>query len=570
MSYNRIMLADHDYDNPMWDYMSGFLPRRLKNLLKWCEYLYYRCPQIYTAVTRLADFAVTDIDVESAQPDVKAKYSSAIDLLDVRGLLKTASTDVMVYGNGFYSPSYPVKRLSTCAGCRTQFDLGSLSYTFDMAGLHFSYRCPMCEHANRDALSNIVEQPIYDHKQMTFVCWDPKYMEIEHNPITNTSRYYTTFPDVLRGEMVAGNTWLMSNLPKGVIEAAARGVAFRFAPGAIYHLKTRAPSGVTRAWGLPPSVAVMRPFWQLAQMLRANEAICREYATPMRVVTPTAGMAGGNAVKLISLSRWREEFEQNVKRWRRDPNHIMTAPVGLDVASIGGTARTMMLSTEIEQMENTILAALGVPRELVYGGLSATASSMALRVLENQLAPHTKQLQGLLTWATSTLQAFMSWEPVSIHLRPFRQVDDVALNSLKLQADATYGILSRTAVAKIVGVDLAEMRMQKKQEALDDAKLQLEIDAELAKMRSNPANMLQASGASGVAVSDLEADQSVETRAQSIYQSFQGLDQGTVNSQLEALQTQSAPVYAMVRQLISDASNVAEQQARAQARGVAG
>lgn len=570
MSYNRIMLADHDYDNPMWDYMSGFLPRRLKNLLKWCEYLYYRCPQIYTAVTRLADFAVTDIDVDSPQPEVRTTYTAALDLLDVRGLLKTASTDVMVYGNGFYSPSYPVKRLSTCEQCRVQFDLAALSYTFDMAALRFDYKCPTCSHANRAALVDIVEQPIYDHKQMSFVCWDPKYMEIEHNPITNSSRYYTTFPDVLRGEMVAGNTWLMSHLPKGVIEAAARGVAFRFAPGAIYHIKTRAPSGVTRAWGLPPGVAVMRPFWQLAQMLRANEAICREYATPMRVVTPTAGMAGGNAVKLISLSRWREEFAENVKQWRRDPNHIMTAPVGLEVASIGGTARTMMLSTEIEQLENTILAALGVPREIVYGGLSATASSMALRVLENQLAPHTKQLQGLLTWATSTVQSFMSWQPVTVQLRQFRQVDDVAVNALKLQADATYGILSKAEVAKIVGVDLAKMREQKKQEAIDEAKLQLEIEAELAKMRSNPANMVQSAAATGVSVSDLEADQSVEARAQAVYQSFQGLDQGTINSQLEALQTQSVAVYAMVRQLISDASNVAEQQARAQARGSAG
>ena len=198
-------------------------------------------------------------------------------------------------------------------------------------------------------------------------------------------------------------------------------------------MKADSPSGVDSGWGYPPLVACMPLFYHANVLRKANESIALERIVPMRVMHPQAISGNADPILSLSMGKFMSEVEDNLKKWRRDPNHIMMSPVAVGVSQVGGEGRALMVNAEIQQAEDNIIAAMGFPKEFVYGGLSYTGSSVTLRMLENQLESSVFQLSRLLTWVVDKIAAYLNWDKCKVSLGDFRMIDDIQQKQLIMQ-----------------------------------------------------------------------------------------------------------------------------------------
>tara|TARA_Y100000310_G_scaffold304452_1_gene343646 strand:+ start:160 stop:1029 length:870 start_codon:yes stop_codon:yes gene_type:complete len=276
----------------------------------------------------------------------------------------------------------------------------------------------------------------------------------------------------------------------------------------------------------------------------------------------------GNADPILSLSmgKFMSEVEDNIEKWRRDPNHIMMSPVAVGVSQVGGEGRALMVNAEIQQAEDNIIAAMGFPKEFVYGGLSYTGSSVTLRMLENQLESSVFQLTQLLRWLSGKMGRFLGWDKCQVSLGDFRMIDDVSQKQLVMQL-FQMGMVSKTTVAEAHGIDIAEERDKIKQENLTDARFQKELELDMMDLQKDISQQARQMAADQQGAGGLNYDQqAVIAEAENIATQLLQTDPGTRKSQLASLQAEDYVMYSVViqrlEQLQLDQKNQAMQQAQ--------
>ena len=270
---------------------------------------------------------------------------------------------------------------------------------------------------------------------------------------------------------------------------------------------------------------------------------------------------------MISLAKWQDEMKNNIRRWRRDPLHIMMAPVPLGVSNMGGDGRAMLTLGELQEAEKSIMAALGIPQEFLYGGLTKAGMEATLRLIQNQTQGHADDMNDLLQWYANSFAKFLGWEQIDTKLTPLKMVDDTetkqTLLSLAMgQTGQQY--VSMTSVLEKLGIDMDKERELRLQEALDEMRHKQRVESELKKLQNSLVQQVQqqTQGAQGLNYDQ----QAVIAQADQIVQQLAQLDPNTRRSQLPSLQTEDAVMYAVVIQRWEDMQNQQQQQARQQAQ----
>ena len=397
-------------------------------------------------------------------------------------------------------------------------------------------------------------------------------MDIDYNPITGHSEYYYTIPKELKERAAKGSKHLINTLPVEFLKALRDDKIFKFDDGQIFHMKMDAPAGIEAQWGFPPLASTIKLFFYAAVLRKANEAIALDYVVPLRIISPKVASGNADPMLTISLDRWAGEMKMNVKKWRRDPLHIMWSPIPAEVTHLGGQARALMTLGEVQAAEDNIIAALGLPKEFIYGGFSAMGSGIQLRVLENQLLHQTSDLNDFLQWITDKLARLLGWASVEVELASFKFIDDVQQKTLLLQlnqSDPSGPWVSKTTLGEAFDVDVSEERKKRKQEALDEVRFQQELQIETQKLQNNLAAQVQAQASMGQ--QGLAYDQQqVIAQADSLVQQFMGLDPGTRRSQLHALEIEDLVMYSVVKKRMEDMQTSQNQAAIQQARDMGG
>jgi hypothetical protein len=312
----------------------------------------------------------------------------------------------------------------TCPKCGSATNIKHVDYQFDLQNLTFSYKCISCNQNVVAHEKHIEDRKLMLPKDINFIRWDPKCVDIEHNPFTGESVYYYTIPVDVAAKVRKGHKHIIDTTPMGFIRAIKEHKPFKFAHEAIFHMKFSAPAGVNPQWGLPPLLPALDRFFYTQVLRKANEAIALEHLVPFRIVSPAPSSAAADPVTSINLSRWIDNMKSNVEQWRNDPLHIMYAPIPVAVSQLNGQGRALLTLGEVQEAEKSLVAALGVPLEFLYGGLTGQGMNATLRMIENQLATHTSDLVNLLQWMDDSSSKFLGWEAVPVGLTPFRMVDD--------------------------------------------------------------------------------------------------------------------------------------------------
>lgn len=541
------------HGSPLFDFLTAFAPRKLKDLFRLCEYLYFNSSQIYAALQKFCTYPITSIVYETSNQALKEYYEDLHDkTLKTKRILIRAAIDKFVYGNAFFSMYAPFVRFLRCPRCLVLTNVHQINYKFRIKKLSFNYPCSGCNVRVDAGPKDVVDRKITRKDRTSVIRWDPKLMDIDYNPITGHSEYYYTIPKEIKERVAKGNKHLVDTMPMEFLEAIRDDKIFKFAEDQIFHMRMDAPAGIEAQWGFPPLASTIKLFFYAAVLRKANEAIALEYVVPLRIISPRQTSANADPMTTISLAKWSEEMKSSVKKWRRDPLHIMWSPVPAEVTHLGGQARALMTLGEVQSAEDNIIAAMGLPKEFIYGGLSALGSGIQLRVLENQLIHQTSDLNDLLQWITDRSAKQLGRTTVNASLAPFRFIDDVQQKQLLLQlnmADPTTGPwISKRTLGEAFDVDPNDEREWRRQEALDDARSSMMLQAEMQKQQNALGTQAraQAQAQSGQPLS--YDQQGIIAQADQLAQQFMSMDEGTRRSQLHALETEDLVMYAVVKE----------------------
>lgn len=557
------------HGSPLFDFLTAFAPRKLKDLFRLCEYLYFNSAQIYAALQKFCTYPITDIVYETQNEALKEYYEDLHNkTLKTKRILIRAAVDKFVYGNAFFSMYAPFVRFLKCPRCATLTNIQQVTYRFKLKKLSFNYECSGCKMRVDVNDKGVIDRKITRKDRISVIRWDPKLMDIDYNPITGHSEYYYTIPKEIKERCSKGNKHLIDTMPMEFLKTIKDDKIFKFAEGQVLHMRMDAPAGIEAQWGFPPLASTIKLFFYAAVLRKANEAIALDYIVPLRIISPKQSSANADPMTTISLAKWSEEMKTSVKKWRRDPLHIMWSPIPAEVTHLGGQARALMTLGEVQAAEDNIIAAMGLPKEFIYGGFSAMGSGIQLRVLENQLVHQTSDLNDLLQWVTDKSAKQLGRGTVQVSLAPFRFIDDVQQKSLLLQlngADPAGPWISKRTIGEAFDIDPADERKWRMQEALDDARSTQDLQVELQKRQNNLGSQARAQaqmGQQGLAYDQ----QAVIAQADQLVQQMSALDPGSRQSQMHALQSEDLVMYAVVKERLQAQQTAANHEAITAAR----
>jgi hypothetical protein len=551
------------HPNPMFDFLTGFVPRRLRDLFTWMEYLYYNSAQIFAALKKFSEYPITDISYTTTNKGLEAKVENLLEkTLKVKDILVLCGRDRWIYGNAFISIYQPFARFLKCPQCGKLTNIQHINYRFKFKKLKFEFTCKKCK---RVVAGKVIDRRLTDPNRINIIRWDPKQMDIDHNPISGESTYYYSVPPDLKNRIRQGNKLLLNTMPLEFLKAVRDNKMFKFAPNYIYHMKVAPPAGIDQQWGFPPLTSAIKMFFYAAVLRKANEAIALDHLVPFRILFPKQASANADPIQTISIARMFEEVKQGIREHRKDPLTIMHSPVPVDSTQIGGDGRALLTLGEVKEAEDNIIAAMGIPREFIYGGLSFTGSAITLRMLENQLLTYTSELNELLQWITDRSTKILGWGSVDVELTEFKLIDDVQQKQLIMQLNQTSQLISNTTIAELNDFDLKKERNRRMQEQLDEVRFQQEVQLKIQKLQQSLAQQAQSQASLG---QGMQYDQQqVLAQADGIAQQLLSLDPGMRKSQLHSLQVEDAVMYAVVIQRLEEYQSQAAYQGKRQAQG---
>jgi hypothetical protein len=561
------------HPNPMFDLLSGWVPHRLKDLFRWCEYMYFNSAHISVAASKRATYVVTDVNIKSDADALVKKYRDIADNhVKLKARLIEVANNTAIYGNVFISVHAPLSRTLACPVCSTSRMLHTIQGAkYEHKTRMISAEC-VCGHTIREKIDELPTLESKDYSELQITMWDPKYIEIDCNPITGERRYWYEVPPDVRDRIVKGDMLFVARMPIGFLVAVSERKMFEFQSDKILHLRSPAPAGMDPTWGYPPLASALKTFYNIAVLTRANEAIALDHLIPFRIISPQQTGTSVDPAATINMAKWASKVQTGYLDYRNDPLHLIFAPMGVNVSQINGQGRALLTLSEVEARENQLLAVMGIPREFMYGSLQTQASPIGLRMFENETESAATDIRICGQWIMDKITSILGDPRVETTLAPFKFIDDVQQKLARVQVGQELGILSKTTIAEEHSIDLVKERDRQLADAMDDARHQGEMQRAVDKITNDYAQQATDAARQGVesqAMPGLNYDQQqVVAQADMVAQELAQLDPSTRRSRTDALQSEDYVMYSVVtmrlRQMETDAQNQAMAQMQQQ------
>lgn len=545
------------HPNPMFDFLTGFAPRKLKDLFRWVEYLYYNSAHVFAALKKFSEYPVTDLDIDSADEALVKNWTDLLhDHLKIRAVSVKTGLDMHLYGNSMISVYAPFNRFLICSKCNARAGIRQVNYKFKLKSMSFHYTCPAC---HTKSVGKLEDKRVAAKERINVIRWDPKLMDINHNPITGEDEYYYTIPQELKRKVEKSDAHIINTMPEEFLLAIRDNKVFKFAPGQIYHMKIDPPAGLESQWGFPPLTSTIKLFFYAAVLRKANEAIALEHIVPFRVLHPAPISGNADPATQLNMGQWKSELQSNIKKWRRDPLHVMFAPAALGVTMMGGQGRSLLTLGEVKDAEDNIIAAMGIPREFLYGGLSFTGSAITLRMLENQLETYTAHLDSQMKWIIKQVSNIMGWKPVEAEFTSFKLMDDAQQKASVAQLYQAMGTISQDTIMTMHDMDINKERKKRRQESLDETRFQMELQLEQQKIQNTLAAQARSEAASGGGMN--YNPMQILAEADNLVQQLSQMEQGQKQSYLSHLSQEDPVMYAVVKDRLATQNTMQRQEA---------
>lgn len=475
------------YPSPWWDVAHMDLPTTIKSLFAKCRYHALLNPLVASTVRKMSSYPITEIVIDDQPaPGFRRQKERWEDLL--HRVLKIQQRQIdfglnyHTFGNCIVSLRYPFFKFLRCPGCGFEDRIKRLRFRKDWDFKDFTYQlsCPKC---GRQGEADVEDRWYRSYRDIGLIRWNPENIDIDFNPITQTTEYAYTIPHKIVNAVLQKKQRTLEEMPAEFIRAIKHRRPVILSPENVYHFKAPTPSLADNdeGWGYPPILPALKDSFYLQIMKKSQEAILLEQMVPLDIIFPT-GNEQANPYTTINLADWKRRIEQEVKRWRTDPNHKPILPLPVGYQRIGGTGKALMLTQEIRAWSEHIIAGMNVPQEFVFGGLTWSGSSVSLRMLENQFLNYRDMHEQFLQFfLVPNVARFMGWDEVKLHMKQFRMADDVQAKQLLLQLNQLRKVSDKTTLSEF-NIDANEelgIIEQELRRSLDITKIDTLMKAEI-------------------------------------------------------------------------------------------
>jgi len=272
------------------------------------------------------------------------------------------------------------------------------------------------------------------------------------NPLTGRTKYRYKIPNKTRRDILQGRKDLMAEIPYIFVQAVKEKKDIVLSDKNLFHFKRPTLAEQDMGWGKPIILHSLKRLFYLYVLRRAQEAIALQRILPLEFIFPQAN-SSQDPYQHVNLQQWNALIEDEVSKWRKDPNYISIVPVPLGLERLGGDGRALLLGPEIEVANKEITGGMGVPLEFVFGGLSWSGSSVSLRTLENHFLMYRRLLLRFVNWLKAKFRIVFSLPDVDLGFTEFKMADDVQRKQLVLQLNAAQKISDRTLLTEL-GFDM--------------------------------------------------------------------------------------------------------------------
>ena len=437
------------YPSPFFDGAHTYMPNSQKKLFRWCRYYFFTNPLVNAVVYKMASYPVTDLVFESTHQSVVKKYRFLKDqVLKFRSFQVETGLDYQCYGNSFTSINYPFVKYLQCKHCKEMAPAKKLRPHYKWRELNYRLTCPKCRRIGNAKSIDVWQRSPY---KIGLVRWDPERISIDVNEETGQCRYYYQMSTRTRSRLVIGRNHIQEEIPNVFVDAARKKMGLRFAPGQLFHMRRPSISGNSndKGWGLSRILPVLKDSYYLQILKKGQEAIAREHIVPLRVLFPQPGSGTSDPYTTVPLQGWKSQMEEEIERWRRDPNYIPVLPLPVGHQVIGGQGRALVLHQEHRVWAEHIVAGMHVPQEFIFGGLGYSGTQVSMRNLENEFINYRAEIQGLTDWVFDSVGAWLGWPRVGKKFRRFKMADDLQRTMIYFQANQAGKVSDHTFLREL-------------------------------------------------------------------------------------------------------------------------
>ena len=460
------------YPNPYFTVGQTYEPISVKHAFRICAELYNKNELVRPAVNKMARYPVTTLSFSAPDKKTEEQYEKIYkEDLDIESFLIDCNINYYGYGNAYVSVHFPISKILTCKGCGKGVSADQANY--DWRNFDFVLHCANCRFVG---VASVKDFHIRSYKGIRLINWDPQSIEIYYNDLTGAAVYSLTVPGTTASHIRSGNPIYLNSTPQMYIDAVRKGLKIVLNHSNFFHLRAPNIAGKDIGYGSPLAMPVLQSLYLLQVLRRGQETIAHELMVPLRAIYPESTQGGVDILKTIDVTSWQTAVRSEFARHRQDPAYIPILPVPIGVQTIGGQGKSLLLVQEIRQLSEQIIAGMEVPMELVFGGSSYSASSVSLRMLENQVLGNQNRLRKLVNFITGVISSYLGLQKVTASFASIRGADDIQLKNLMLQLQSANQISRRTLLGKI-GIDPDEETRQIEKET--DERLQLETKQSL-------------------------------------------------------------------------------------------
>ena len=451
------------YPSPFFDLSSTYLPDNISDLYQWCEMYFLTNPLVNAVINKLSVYPVTDVIIEHAERDVKTKWESYDkEVIDSRTFSIKVGWEYWTFGSAYVSVQFPFVKELKCPSCGKWMSAEKSRKNWKFTNLKFNLQCPYCSSKGTAQVRDVYLTNI---KKVRLVSWNPKQVSVSFNEITGESNYYYKPTRTMVNDLTLGLKDVVAHTPQYIIEAVkSPDKSLMINKNNLYHLKRPSLASKYAGYGTPLVLPVLKDLFYLQTLKKAQEAIAQEHIIPLRAVFPQAPTQSSDPIATLNLDVWRKEVKAELTNWKRDPNYMPVLGFPLGTQNIGGDGRALLLAQEIQTWSEMIVAGMGVPQELIFGGTSWSGTNVSLRMLEVQFLNYRTQLEHMLNFVFHKLADYTGWPLATARFRPFKMADDLQRKMLLLQMNQA-GKISDTTLLEDCDLDSKNEDMLMQEEA---------------------------------------------------------------------------------------------------------
>lgn len=522
------------FPSPFFDLANQHMPRNIKDLFRWVEHIYLSNTVVAQCIKRTVQYPITELKYEEDDEDVTSKMDNIFnDQLDLKTFMSLVGVDRHVYGNVFVSIFFPFNRILKCKTCRMESPIERVQdIKFKLFKFEGTCRC------GHRGVMKVIDRRSLDMSRVNLVRWDPKQIDISHNPVTGEYSYYYNIPQDMIGRIRSGDVALCAKLPQVFLDAVEKKNVIKINKDFIFHLKTESLAGLSQEWGIPSVFCTFKLHYHNAILRRANEAIALDYLTPIRFVHPTPQVNDPGA--MLNMGKYKDAILQAARNHRADPADWYFLPFPVGYQAVGGEAKALSVDAEIKLTNEEIMNAMGFPQEFFYGSITVQAAPVALRMLENSMSGWVNGMNALTQWIVNKVCNYFDLPKVKTSWTRVTLIDDLDKKNLLMQLVGAQKIADESLL-NAIGTSFGEEVKKKYKQQKMEMEEQMKFEEQMKKLQE------QKSEESGQGTTPTD----VQSQAEQLAQQWLQLDESTRRQQMDAAAKTNETVYALAKEIMA-------------------